>query len=506
MNLDVENLQKFAFDPLQGPGRNAIPSHKSVVSITADIGHRCPHLDAYLPKFLDTQGLGIFSDIVGSHVLPHPSKRIRRSSISSLHLVSILNPSHYDDSVLSDRNKHSKNINTPKIVRYMLGNQEKTLDLHVSGLIGNTPLLPSTFMEQVLDEREFEVKASKYHDINLLPNHESKPRSYNLTSNPNKSENVPVKDGYLSLDSSRKFKDEIEIQNQNLSLRQSGTNQMFPIPRKINTDFIDKTEYFDIKDAMKCRDTDLKVANARIERWLDLIQENRTRYWNDTLKSSSIYCKSCRKRKAEDNLRESNDDLLQCLDCGIIACGVEFYTGVKSNRHMQRHLLREGHSFAISCGDEGKIFCMKCGDFVYNEVLDQEMERIDIGFHLPRFRWGRNQPLQRTFCFGKIGEDFIAIPSDYDDQCTETIPINSPYELPNHTVVWRGLRAAYPSEVPNKFIQAARSTLQRFRIFNGKDYPCYRGDTIDIPDSHRFNELQRKRKSDNHYFVQPVGL
>lgn len=468
-------------------------------SITADIGCLCPHLDAYLPKFLDTQGLGLCSDYIGSQTLNHPSKRIRRSTISSLHLTSIMGPSCNNTKAKSGKLFDLKK-STPasKGIKYMLGEQERNLDLYLSGVMGYTPLLPSTFIEKVIDERTFEAKATKIFDkaqekhvciekmdvLNQRKMYLQKMTGEDqLESTPklqcNSNEQLST-DGDKSMpvihQSEDNFRHAMEIQEKIQSLRQKivGENQVgaklksiTPIPSRYQeaVEEDEVTNKTHIIESQQQRQTDLDLANKRVARWLEIIKQNRSKYWsgNKLENGCSFSCKIClkgalKKGGTKYETLPSGDALFQCLDCGLTACGVDFLECQNTKRHMQQHFLYSGHSLGITCGSKGEIFCMKCGDFVYNEVFDREKERINIGFHLPMYAWGRNLPLLRSFCFGDILEDFVIIPEEIHNPPKEKSPSNK--------IVWRGLRAFYPSEVPEEFIQAARCTLKRFKLFH----------------------------------------
>ena len=97
----------------------------------------------------------------------------------------------------------------------------------------------------------------------------------------------------------------------------------------------------------------------------------------------------------------------------------------------------------ITCGPRAEIFCMKCGDFVYHEVFDQEKERMDISHYLPQFGWEVGS-LRRSY------EPFSFV------------------STPDHGIVWRGMLASYPTSVPTEFVLAGRLALRRQLMFNGE--------------------------------------
>ena len=495
-------------------------------SITADIRCLCPHLDAYLPKFLDTQGLGLCSEQIGSQTLNHPSKRIRRSTISSLHLSSIIDPSCNNEKAKSAKTLDSNSLPASKGIKYMLGEQERNLDLYLSGIIGYTPLLPSTFVEKVIDERTFEAKATKSFDaspgkcvslermdtvkLGKLENSQRmfdtglgerkvgnnvKIPFYSTEKNPT-DDNIPTP---LSVNHEEDYNHLLDIKDKILRLRKQilDENQVgekkksiTSIPSSLETDDTDEALTTDnIVEIQTQREIDLRLANKRVTRWLETINQNRSKYWSDrkSEKACSFSCKFCLKGALKKKEKIENppfgDSCLQCLDCGLIACCVDFLECQNTKRHMQQHFLYSGHSLGITCGSRGEIFCMKCGDFVYNQVFDREKERIDIQFQLPRYAWGRNEPLLRSFSLGDILEDFVIIPEEIDKQSGDRNIVNK--------VVWRGLRASYPSEVPEEFIEAARCTLKRFNFLH---------------DSLIESKPQENGNRPQAYFEKPIGM
>jgi hypothetical protein len=408
----------------------------------------------------------------------------------------------------------------------LLGEQEKNLDLHLSGIMGYTPLLPGTFLEKVIDERTFEAKATKIFD-EAQEKHVYLEQSENLNQGNeiyvsktidgdqggkklgmatklqcNSGEETPMgrENSIPTIDDSEdNYRHALEIREKILSLRQQyiGENQVGskpksinPIPSRYQTN--DKDEFMSkdkIIERQQQRQVDLKLANKRVACWLEIIKQNRSNYWSDykSEKHCSFSCKICLKgilkKKEKKETLPSGDSLFQCLDCSLTACGVDFLESQSTKRHMQQHFLCSGHSLGITCGSKGEIFCMKCGDFVYNEVFDQEKERVEIGFHLPMYAWGRNLPILRSFRFGDIFEDFVIVPEDIHDISKEKTLSNK--------IVWRGLRASYPSEVPEEFIQAARCTLNRFKVFH---------------DSSIESTLQEHGNQPKLYFDKPIGV
>ena len=101
----------------------------------------------------------------------------------------------------------------------------------------------------------------------------------------------------------------------------------------------------------------------------------------------------------------------------------------------------------ITCGPRAEIFCMKCGDFIYHEVFDQEKERIDISHYIPQFSWQAGS-LTRSY------EPFSFV------------------STPDHGIVWHGMVASYPTTVASEFVLAGRLALKRQLIFKGEMEAC----------------------------------
>jgi ubiquitin carboxyl-terminal hydrolase 22/27/51 len=86
---------------------------------------------------------------------------------------------------------------------------------------------------------------------------------------------------------------------------------------------------------------------------------------------------------------------------------------------------------------------MKCGDFIYHEVFDQEKERMDISHYLPQFGWEVGNLLRSYEPFSFVS-------------------------TPDHGIVWHGMMASYPTAVSSEFVLAGRLGLKRQLIFQGE--------------------------------------
>jgi hypothetical protein len=97
---------------------------------------------------------------------------------------------------------------------------------------------------------------------------------------------------------------------------------------------------------------------------------------------------------------------------------------------------------AVTCGPHSRVYCFKCGDFVYHPVFECERQRIDIATCLPWMAWGVH-PVQRSF-------DALQF-----------------MRLQDQDLYWRGMMATYPPMVPEHHAQACRSSWYRYNILRG---------------------------------------
>jgi len=443
---------------LEAPKRNlcntnrlSAPGDRYATQVTVDMACRCPHLDVYFPKYLDSGSLGLFNeDETNAQRHQHDTKRPKRTTISDLHFTSIL-PTHTE-------NSHKVNeMGTPKLSKYPFGKEEQKTDMIVCGGAEYfTPLYPATFVDQVQKERAFELCRA--------------------TSELNSTPSSSVKDT-----------------KKRLLARGQG---------------LDDEECFTMQNQ---RDLDVQAAVARTETWLEVIRQNRLNYWRQRLNSQKddscdANCKSCVKKskrsKSHSNL-PSGDALMQCLDCSLVGCGSDsFATDIGSKRHMQQHFLLSNHNFAITCGERGEIFCMKCHDFVYTEVFDNEKERMKIEANIPWFSWDRRRTLQRSFGFGDEADDFFVIP---DGETAINGRSLTKFSQPRSgTVVWRGFQATYPQDVPDELILAAQRTLRRLRMFQGESP---QSDYITLDKTTSEFALRQRERGPRFWAIDcPVGM
>ncbi len=172
------------------------------------------------------------------------------------------------------------------------------------------------------------------------------------------------------------------------------------------------------------------------------------------------------------------DELMQCLDCGFIACSPPSLNA-DTNLGMQQHLLISGHKFAVSCGDKAQIFCSECGDCVYHEIFEQEKIRIACAREVPHMGWKEHAVLRSFDPF-----QFL--------------------KTPDSGILWRGLVATYPPMVPKEHFCAAQLTLRRKALFEGRSHENWI-----LPKSNAlyFAATQHlKRRNDKFKISAPVGI
>jgi|AntRauTorckE5430_2_1112549.scaffolds.fasta_scaffold00851_11 hypothetical protein len=428
--------------------------------VTTDMACRCPHIDAFLPKYLDSGSLGL-----GNNRPVHTgqgSKRIKRLTISDLHFSSILS-----------KPASKYHVNKPIIGKtvvetldkpiYAFGEEETKMNYIMSGGEGSyAPFFPSTFVQQVHKERDFErmlcVEIAKTNGKNIeRAEHEG--HSLLHTKNTQKTY-IKVKDASHEFISKSTTSDSSDMKN-SAEMRSLNINRLEsngPNGRKRQ---LKEKDCLDLKSLIRMRDqreVDVHAAELKVEQWLEVIRQNRLSYWN----RDDMNCSSCVKKSKPGKLKSClpcGDSLMQCLDCSLIGCGsILTSSDGSSKRHLQQHFLLSNHNFAITCGERGEIYCMKCGDFVYCEVFDSEKERVEINVHLPCFQWDRRRKLQRSFAFREEGDDFYVVPNHCDDGSIHHQSI---------TAIWKGFQATYPQDVSNNFILAGQRTLDRLQLFKG---------------------------------------
>eukprot|EP00934_Nitzschia_sp_Nitz4_P001494 Nitzschia sp. Nitz4//scaffold96_size78090//25862//29503//NITZ4_005490-RA/size78090-augustus-gene-0.55-mRNA-1//1//CDS//3329560561//1494//frame0 len=212
-------------------------------------------------------------------------------------------------------------------------------------------------------------------------------------------------------------------------------------------------------------------SRAKVANWLDNFRLNRETFWSEQQNPepkrpvSSFYfpgvgsknvrrsCQVCRDKPEGSQFWEGKksskpcrqfvgDDLMQCLECGFVACSPRSITP-DSREHILQHLLTSGHKFAVSCGERGQIFCFSCGDFVYHEVFENERARADYCQKLPFMAW-KHHAVYRSF---------------------------DPYQFiktEDHGIVWRGLVATYPQLVPQEHVRGTEMAMRRLTLFQGR--------------------------------------
>jgi len=174
----------------------------------------------------------------------------------------------------------------------------------------------------------------------------------------------------------------------------------------------------------------------------------------------------------------SGDELMQCLECGFIACSPPSLNS-DSKLHMQQHLLISGHKFAVSCGVKAQLFCFECGDYIYHEIFEQEKIRIACTKKFPFMAWKDSGALRSfdPFQFVKTQDSGI---------------------------LWRGLVATYPPMVPKEHFCAVELTLRRRALFEGQIFETW---ILPKSNSLHFAATQRLKAEESKYKIPtPVGI
>ena len=212
-----------------------------------------------------------------------------------------------------------------------------------------------------------------------------------------------------------------------------------------------------------------KDASFAANKMLSSFRQNRRTFWNASIKSEMkcVWCSSsddaCMKSSKNHPVREfgvikdapvskkgeqsdnelisraSGDDLIQCLECDLIGCRSGFVGG---KSHAMLHFLMSGHTYGVTCGESGEIFCMRCGDIVQHECFDRERERVFLEQNHPSLCW-KESPINRGIN-----------PSSF------TVTKEQGY-------VWRGLLASFPIPATPQFVRAGHFALRRALMFRG---------------------------------------
>ena len=308
------------------------------------------------------------------------------------------------------------------------------------------------------------------------------------------------------------------------------------------------------------REKDTLLAASKVEEWLEVIRQTRLDYWAQEKNSGPrfrqvenevsvwsglcqypnssavpVSCQPCNRKsqnKKKWKATPKGDEVMICLECSFRGCGPDL-KGSSSSQHLMQHFLHSGHFLGMTCGPRGEIFCMKCGDFVYHNVLDREKERVDIQVNLGHLGWERRGITKRSFGFGNnFLDDFIVLPhgvmedKDVEDNMSSTklvepcgpqhkkeenedvAPIVRKH-IPRDKgmVLWKGFRALYPNDVTNELVLAARKSLHRWRVYQGRFNDGT--STSWSPFSLNFALHQQRRRNNGNNGLEidrPVGL
>jgi hypothetical protein len=164
------------------------------------------------------------------------------------------------------------------------------------------------------------------------------------------------------------------------------------------------------------------------------------------------------------------------LDGSVRVCVI----GLSRLRHSQCIQIL---SVAVTCGPQASVYCFKCADWVNHDIFDQERERIDLNYKIPRIAW-KQLPMQRSF------DAFQFL------------------HVPDQGIFWKGMFAAYVSPISAEHVIASRASLWRLRMFHGQVDELPRVTTR--PRALEFAALQGRlgtwRVCDRHLLVIPQTL
>lgn len=462
------------------------PNERYVTEIACDSMCRCPHIDAYLPKYLDT---GNINQVKVKN--QNGKKRMKRLTISDLHLQSIFPLPSDKDLVESDFEQTTRssdgNSNSSRFANNFSANMvEEKLNKALGGEFGScVEIFPPTLLHQSDQERSFESSVKLEQDEFMTIDVTGQLEHENNTAP------LQIESGSV-------------VSNQNLTSSVSTSlKNVSSKPLNVTKRSIEECNTVDLQtwnQMRKDRRQDIEEAEKRVETWLENTRQNRLDLYNGTVKTC-LFCKKKNDTKQSPikSVSSKGDGLMQCLDCGVVACGSDYllHDG-HSKRHMQQHFLLSGHNFAITCGGKGEIFCMKCGDFIYSEILQEEKSRIDIGQKIPFYKWERYHKLQRGFSLMENGKDFVVV-SDGDTIGDK----NSAKDGLNGTIVWRGFQATYDFGVPHEFKEAGKMTLGRLDLLQGTSLHTFTTHNENATD---IMLIQSKRGRDYWKIDSPVGI
>jgi len=361
----------------------------------------------------------------------------------------------------------------------------------------------------------------------------------------------------------KKQKEQLQIgRSRNINIKDPSTQTKISSMAEYRTSLSQNlpTGQISLNQKRKHQEKAVLIAANKVEEWLEVIRQRRINYWRCQKRSkrrnrlcaqyglqsndwdgnhdkifhhrtnqvdldSNPHCKQCSTSAMQVQRRchiPRGDELMQCLECSMIACGpVSLSCNQNSKQHLLQHFLTSGHSFGITCGALGGIFCMKCGDFVHNEPLEAEKERVDIRENVGFLGWKRTGLINRSFGFGAGLEDFLLVPDDnFPVGCCNTKDIikkdhgdptysdrKEPQNRSTHNggmIVWRGFRAVYPHRVLNELVQAAHRTYHRWNIFHGK--LCDEISLAWSPKALKLSLLQNDKGTDCWKIQKPVGF
>jgi len=485
---------------------------------------QCPHLDSILPTVLQVNGCGLFAQ-TGEKTTTHSNSLT--DSISLIHNLHMKSDKH---SSLSSPSSSSPPNNTKTAMTYPYGKEQYRFDAVSSGGLSDyyCPLIPPRYTQRYESKYVTTRKRSspssvtepeRLQEMNVVTLSNDESWTSNILQRQEKILKMkkPLMTTALTVATNQPFKSTTSIaasmdrekkttpstrkttQIGNLGVKKKSSSST--IPRQHDHDEEDHEEDNDSRNTIRNKQT-LARASLQVESWLQVLKDNRLRYWqslhvarrlqkkrlhkttdssysfmsqhnpwstnfDSTASVPPLHCQWCVDDKSSSTSTNSipyvfysSDTLMQCLDCSFIGCGplamdVSATFLPTSKQHIRQHFLLSGHSLGITCGPLSGIYCMQCGDFIHHEAFENEIQRIKIQQNAKELGWNRNRPVIRSFKY----MDFIVSPDTLFESSASTSGSSS--------VVWRGFHATYPFAKSRELVSAVSLTYLRMQIFRG---------------------------------------
>jgi ubiquitin C-terminal hydrolase len=228
-----------------------------------------------------------------------------------------------------------------------------------------------------------------------------------------------------------------------------------------------------------------------VESMLHRVRQNRQFYFETisaTSQEEAIQCKWCSSSCSKSSSRDedqwgcwSADDYMQCLHCGIIGCGpnsILYNPTVLNRKQQQQHIIQHfittpGHNFGITCGSRGNLYCFRCGDYVYHELIDQIQFWSKVKYTLP-FPFS-------LYDNNNDNDDYNTLKAE-QPQNQQCLPVQGPFNtqlmpssfafLSKDMLFWPGLVVSYNTSsstlISPIWLDAVRACWRRHQLMSGE--------------------------------------